>query len=88
MEVECNQLISRLTAAEQIEIDGWMYYAGLLEGIPTVVAHTRIGMVNASASTLLGISRFHPCAVINQGTAGAHDPKIVKCDIVVAKRCV
>jgi adenosylhomocysteine nucleosidase len=44
-----------------------------------------MGPINAAAATALGIERFHPAAVINQGTAGAHNPDLALWDIVVGE---
>jgi adenosylhomocysteine nucleosidase len=45
-----------------------------------------VGPINAAASTALGIERFQPAAVINQGTAGASNPELRLGDIVVGER--
>ena len=45
-------------------------------------------MANAAASTVLAIRKFNPVAVINQGTAGSHDPNLHVGDIVVGSHSI
>lgn len=45
-------------------------------------------MTNAAAATALAIERFHPRAIINQGTAGGHDADLHVMDIVVGTESV
>jgi adenosylhomocysteine nucleosidase len=40
-------------------------------------------MSNAAAATVLAAERYQPAAIINQGTAGAHQPDLHVFDIVV-----
>ena len=61
----------------------WLFVAGTYKNYPVVVARTEQGMANAAASTALAIKKFNPVAVINQGTAGGHDPALKIGDIVV-----
>lgn len=87
MNVETDILISALTESHDYTIGHWRYVAGKIDGYPAVVSITRCGTLNASASTALAIETFHPCAVINQGTAGGHDPELRRGDIVIASDC-
>ena len=61
----------------------YLFVAGTYKDYPVVVVRTEQGMANAAASTALAIKKFNPIAVINQGTAGGHDPKLDIGDIVV-----
>ena len=45
-------------------------------------------MTNAAAATVLGIETYHPLAVINQGTAGGHDPALHRFDIVLGAETI
>ena len=87
MNVETDILISALSESQDYTIGHWRYVAGKIDDYPVIVSVTRCGVMNASASTALAIETFHPCAVINQGTAGAHDPELRRGDIVVASDC-
>ena len=87
MNVETDVLISALNESHDITIGHWHYVSGKIDGYPVIVSVTRCGMVNASVSTALAIETFSPCAVINQGTAGGHDPELKRGDIVIASDC-
>lgn len=88
MEEETKILIDALENPEDITLGVWQYTTGTIEEYPVVISRTRIGMTNAAASTTLAIEHFKPIAIINQGTAGGHDPKLHKYDIVLAKEVV
>ena len=64
----------------------YMFVAGTYKNYPVVIVRTGIGMANSAASTALAIKKFNPCAVINQGTAGGHDPALKIGDIVIGER--
>lgn len=64
------------------------FYLGTLNGYPIVVAQTGKGLENTAAATAVGIERYRPRAIINQGTSGGHDPSLKVGDIVIGKRSV
>lgn len=64
------------------------FYLGTLKGYPIVVAKTGKGIENTAAATAIGISRYKPRIIINQGTSGGHDPSLQVGDIVVGARSV
>ncbi|MFS1703448.1 5'-methylthioadenosine/S-adenosylhomocysteine nucleosidase [Alteromonas sp. AMM-1] len=64
------------------------FYLGTLNGYPIVVAQTGKGLENTAAATAIGIERYRPRAIINQGTSGGHDPSLKVGDIVIGKRAV
>jgi adenosylhomocysteine nucleosidase len=51
-----------------------------------VISRTEMGPLNAAAATALGIERFHPAVVINQGTAGGSNREVRMFDIIVGER--
>ncbi len=51
-----------------------VFYKGTLHGYPIVVAKTGKGLENTAAATTIGIERYHPRLIINQGTSGGHVP--------------
>lgn len=65
-----------------------IFYVGKLDGFPIVVAQTGKGLENTAAATAVGIERYRPQAIINQGTSGGHDPSLSVGDIVLGKRSV
>lgn len=88
MDVETEIMMAALSDTEEITLGAWKYTKGTLDGYPVVISRTRIGMTNAAASTVLAIEHFNPIAIINQGTAGGHDPALHKYDIVLGKEVV
>jgi adenosylhomocysteine nucleosidase len=85
---EIDGYLSRIGCPEAKEVDGFLFYRGRFCGKDLIVCKTEIGIINAAAATAAGILTFHPRAVINQGTAGAHIPQLHIGDIVVGKECV
>lgn len=88
MDVETEKFVSELDNMEEITISGWDFYKGTINDYPVVVSRTEIGMTNAAVATTLGIENFNPIAIINQGTAGGHDPELHQFDIVLGKNVV
>lgn len=88
MDVETEIMMAVLENKEDVTLGAWKYTKGTLDGYPVVISRTRIGMTNAAASTVLAIEHFNPVAILNQGTAGGHDPALHKYDIVLGKEVV
>ena len=86
MPIEAERLAARLENVEREETGNFIFYIGTLAGHTVVVAKTSKGMENAAAATAVGIERYRPAAVINQGTAGGHDPALQVGDIVLGAR--
>lgn len=64
----------------------YLFVAGTYKDYPVVIVRTEIGMANSAAATALAIKKFNPVAVINQGTAGGHDPALKIGDIVIGEK--
>ncbi|BCL76833.1 MTA/SAH nucleosidase [Jeongeupia sp. HS-3] len=88
MQVEVAVLVSRLSGAVCETAGGWTFWRGLLGGVPVVISRTGMGMSNAAAATAIAIERYAPLAVINQGTAGGHDPQLLPHDLVLGTRVI
>src|SRR6185503_18771341 len=52
------------------------------------VSKTLKGMSNAAAATVLAAERYRPVAIINQSTAGGHQPDLHVYDIVLDTHAV
>lgn len=88
MPIEAEYLAKELTSV-RIEYSGYFtFYIGLLKNYPVIVAQTGKGLENTAAATAIAIERYHPIAIINQGTSGGHDPALNVGDIVLGKRTV
>ena len=80
------QLLAALRNKKEIAIAAWTFWTGRIGAKSVVVSRTEMGPINAAAATALGIEKFHPAAIVNQGTAGAHNPQLMLWDIVVGER--
>lgn len=85
MEMETSYMMDALENAEESYVGPFYCVSGTYKDFPVVVLRTEQGEANAAASTALAIEKFHPCAVINQGTSGGHDPELHTGDIVIGK---
>ncbi|CAI2785573.1 5'-methylthioadenosine/S-adenosylhomocysteine nucleosidase [Serratia grimesii] len=88
MPVEAERFAQRLDNPRETQIGGWRFWHGTVDGYPVVVSETLKGMSNAAAATAIAATQFHPVAIINQGTAGGHDPALKVYDIVLGKYSV
>jgi len=88
MTIEVQQLAAHLENATEEHVGGWVFWRGTVNGYPVVVEKTQKGVANAAAATAIAIETFHPAAIINQGTAGGHDPALHTYDIVLGTKAV
>lgn len=88
MPIEAEYFAGLLTDVRIEKAGHATFYLGNLNGYPIVVAQTGKGLENTAAATAVGIERYHPVAIINQGTSGGHDPTLNVGDIVLGKRAV
>jgi adenosylhomocysteine nucleosidase len=88
MDVEVRTLAGALENVTEEKVKGWTFWRGTLDGYPVVISKTLKGMSNAAAATSLAAERYHPIAIINQGTAGGHVPDLHVFDIVLGTESV
>jgi adenosylhomocysteine nucleosidase len=88
MTLETARLVSRLDHVRVEPAGAWTFWSGTLDGYPVLVSKTLKGAANAAAATALAVERFHPAAILNQGTAGGHDPGLRVYDIVLGTASV
>ena len=88
MDVEIRKLAAMLQNATEERVSGWTFWRGTIDGYPVVISKTLKGMENAAAATALAAERYHPAAIINQGTAGGHVPELHVYDIVLGLHAV
>jgi adenosylhomocysteine nucleosidase len=88
MQLEIEKLVGRLDRSRVERVGGWTFWSGSLDGHPVIVSKTLKGMSNAAAATVIGVEHYHPGAIVNQGTAGGHDPSLHLYDIVVGASSV
>src|SRR5262245_37061410 len=88
MPSETDALVARLERVTIERAGGWTFWRGEVDGYPVIVSRTLKGMENAGAATAIAVERFHPVAIINQGTSGGHDPGLHLYDIVLGASAV
>src|SRR3984893_1133748 len=76
MQLEIEKLAGRLDNSSVERVGGWTFWRGSLDGYPAIISKTLKGMSNAAAATVIGVEHYHPGAIVNQGTAGGHDPSL------------
>lgn len=86
VDLEIAPLLDALQSKHQLQIASWTYWTGRIGTKSVVIARTEQGPINAAASTAFAIDRFHPAAIINEGTAGAHNPDFGLFDIVLGEK--
>ena len=85
---ELQPLLAALERPQPAQAGSWTFWEGRIGGKRVILSRTEVGPINAVAATVLGIERYQPALVINQGTAGAHNPDLHLWDIVVGERTV
>jgi len=80
--------IPPLEGRRTTQISAWTFWEGRIGAKRVVVSRTEVGPINVVAATFLGVERYKPMLIINQGTAGAHNPSLRLWDIVIGDRTV
>ncbi len=88
MDVEIRKLAGAIENAKEEKVAGWTFWIGTVNGYPVVISKTLKGMENAAAATALAAEHYHPIAIVNQGTAGGHQPDLHVYDIVLGTYAV
>lgn len=88
MQLEIEKLVARLDDVKVERVGAWSFWRGTLDGYPVIVSKTLKGIANAAAATVIAIERYRPIAILNQGTAGGHDPGLHLYDIVLGTSSV
>ncbi len=87
MNIEIETIIKNLDEMSKINISDFEFYIGKINNYKIIVSKTLIGEINSSIATTIGIMKFTPDLVINQGIAGAHKEYIHTGDIIIGKYC-
>ena len=88
MKIELKWLIEKLECVCREEINKYTFYKGSIQNYPIIICHSHVMSINATIATYIAIEKYNPIAIINQGTAGAHEKKIHKGDIVIGEKCL
>jgi adenosylhomocysteine nucleosidase len=88
VDTELKPLIEAVGNPEPVDIQGFRFWEGEIDGTRVVVSRTEVGMVHAAMATTILIREYAPRIIINQGTAGAVNPELRRGDIVLAEASV
>ena len=88
MDLEVEKFASRLDNVSVEKVGGWTFWCGTLDGYPVIVSKTLKGVSNSAAAAAIAVERYHPVAIVNQGTAGGHDAQLHVYDIVLGRYSV
>jgi len=88
MDLEVQEFVGRLENVKVEKVGGWTFWRGTLDGYPVIVSKTLKGLSNSAAATVIAAERYHPVAIVNQGTAGGHDRQLHVYDIVLGRSSV
>lgn len=88
MDGEITVLLEAMKSYREEKIAQYSFFIGEIDTMPLIVSRTEIGMINATAATTLLIERYRPDVIINQGTAGGHDPQLNVFDTIIGKEVV
>lgn len=88
MEVELKLLLEKLENVKCESVGKFRFYEGSVKNYPVVVCHCLVMSINAAIATYMAIEKYHPKAMISQGTAGAHRKDIHKGDLVIGEKCI
>lgn len=88
MDVEVEEILSRMTEESCETVSGIAYHIGTMEGKACVVAKCGVGKVAAAVCAQTMILHYAPSAVINVGVAGGIGQGIHIGDIVVSSGLV
>ena len=88
MDVEFELLKNNLQKLKVTKISTYNYYEGEINDFPVIICDCRIASINAAIATYIGIEKYNPIAIINEGTAGGHSINIHKGDIVIGEKCI
>ena len=83
MELELEDIISRLKNKIHKEENSYILYEGKIDNYPVLILRTKVGVINAAIAVSMIIQKYNPIAIINQGTAGSHEYNCHKFDLVV-----
>ena len=88
MQEELELLARMLPGGRWTEQKGYSFYETGLHETKIILSLTQVGILHACISTMLGIERYKPDALINQGTAGGHIRTLEIGDIVIGETAV
>lgn len=83
MKKEIEVFLKNMQNIEDKIINGYNYYIGNIGDKNIIISETKIGVINATLATFIGLNTFKPDLLINQGCSGGYG-KMNKGDIAIA----
>lgn len=87
LDIETNYFLSKMKNVENETIAGYEFHKGFINDIEIIISKTLVGEINSSTATTIGITKFKPDIIINQGIAGAYREDLHKGDIIIGEKC-
>lgn len=87
-DAELNILKKEVSNLKEVDVGVCKFYEAEMNGYPIVLCASEIGCIQASSATTIGIMKYHPIAIINEGLAGALGKEIHKNDLVIGTEVV
>lgn len=88
MELEVEQLKSKMTVSNIVKKAGMEFYEGTLNGASVVVVRSGIGKVNAALCVQILVDLFEVTHIINTGVAGSLNAALDIGDILISKDAI
>lgn len=82
-------ILKRINKIEnKTQMETCTFYETTINNYPVVLCCRNIGCIQASNAVTIGIMKYNPIAIINEGLAGAHGKDIHKGDIVIGTEII
>lgn len=88
MELEVEELKSKMTASQIVKKAGMEFFEGVLSGTNVVIVKSGVGKVNAALCVQILADVFSVTHVINTGVAGSLNAKLDIGDILISKDAI
>ncbi len=85
MELEVEELKSKMSVTNILKKAGMEFYEGTLNGASVVIVRSGVGKVNAALCVQILADCFHVTHIINTGVAGSLNAKLDIGDILISK---
>lgn len=87
-DTELNILKSSSEIENKVEMKTCTFYETKMYDYPVVLCCSDIGCIQASNAITIGIMKYNPIVIINEGLAGGHGKNIHKNDIIVGVEAI
>lgn len=86
--VELNYLLEKLEDKKEEQEEICTCYTGKMKGLEVIICNSKIGIINATAATVLSIEKYHPDIIINEGCAGGCAKNLNVGDLVIGQESI